>query len=83
MDPCDRGLARSGCPAAEGETAGGAYVATPVVAMYAPMVARAAGNNKGPPQASGGLAPPPTPKRAYMPTTTVGTYAPPAKGARI
>jgi hypothetical protein len=61
--------------------AGGAYVATPVVAMYAPTVARrrAAGLLQAPTACELWLGyPPATPKRAYMPTTTVGTYAPPA-----
>jgi hypothetical protein len=61
--------------------AGGAYVATPVVAMYAPIVASSA-CHRATIKAHGmqivAWYTPTTPEGAYMPTTTIGTYAPPA-----
>ena len=60
--------------------AGGAYVATAVVAMYAPIVGFST-CHRATIKAHGmqivAWYTPTTPKGAYMPTTTVGTYAPP------
>ena len=62
------------------DLAGGAYVATPVVAMYAPIVGsstcrRATIKAHGMQIVAWYTST--TPKGAYMPTTSVGTYAPP------
>ena len=66
--------------------AGGAYVATLVVAMYAPIVGSST-RHRATIQAHGmhivASYTPATPKGAYMPTTTLGTYAPPAVHTRI
>jgi hypothetical protein len=67
------------------DLAGGAYVATPVVAMYAPIVGSST-CRRATIKAHGmqivAWYTPTTPKGAYMPTTTVGTYAPPVKLVR-
>jgi hypothetical protein len=61
-------------------TAGGAYVATPVVAMYAAVVGSST-YRRATIKAHGmqmvAWLTPTSPKGAYMPRTTVGTYAPP------
>jgi len=60
-------------------TAGGAYVATLLSRCMRPWSpGDALGQLQGPIACEPWLGyAPPTPKRAYMPTTTVGTYAPP------
>jgi len=60
----------------------GAYVGTPVVAMYAPIVGSSTCHSatiKAHGMQIVAWYTPTTPRGAYMPTTTVGTYAPPVQ----